>query len=82
MLFTGSGYNFLCDDGQFRNTLLVPTPPTYTGSLTGVNAKLLLVTYTNDTNLSPFNNINTVITSLGGTLGTYSGTTGIYIKYI
>ena len=82
MLFTGNGQNVLCDDGVFRSSAIIPGPITYTGSLAGVNAKLLLVTYTNNLNVSPVNRLNSVITALGGTLGSYSGATGIYIKYI
>ena len=56
--------------------------PTYTGSLAGINAKILLI-YTYFFTLTDISKAyDSQITSLGGTIGTYSGSNGIYINNV
>ena len=80
-IFNGDGTKVLCSDGVFRLTPL-PSSITYTGSLSGINAKILMIANDSFTPSIMLSNINTVITALGGTIGTYSGTTGIYVNII
>ena len=72
-MFTGLGDKYLRNDGTYASSLYIPP-------LFNINCKILLVG--NDTyRVALLNNINSVITSLGGIIGTYAGTTGIYVNY-
>lgn len=53
----------------------------YTGSLAGVNAKLLII-YQETQNTSIVPAMNSIIQALGGTVGTYSGSTGIFVNSV
>ena len=60
------------NDGTYATSLFIPP-------LANINCKILLVG--NDLfTVALLNNINSVITALGGTVGTYAGTTGIYVN--
>ena len=84
MLFTGLGDKYLRNDGTYANSLVLLGPQPYTGSLAGVNAKLLILAATGSSVSTALpvlqTNINNLIQTLGGTIGTYSSTTGIYFN--
>ena len=81
LLFSGDGTTVLCSDGQFRSPTNLLSSISYSGSLSGINSKLLICC--NDTTNSNFLiNLNNLIVSLGGTIGTYTSSTGIYINFI
>jgi hypothetical protein len=71
-------YRLLQDSGYYSYTQKqsqnpIPTPPSYSGSLAGISAKLLFVA--NDSNVDIATNLNNVITSLGGSTSSIQITT-------
>ena len=62
-------------------TYNVNVPTGYYGSLAGVNANLLFIS-TEATSYNPVTFLNSIITSLGGTISATLSGTGIYIKFL
>ena len=85
LLFTGTGTKVLYDDGTFKEISTTPAVIPYTGSLAGVNAKLLIFGHIpeNQASTNVISNLHSVIQSLNGTVSNdLLSSTGIYINHI